>query len=192
MQNSFQQTSLSDSDTGGKFRFKIKHIEPTANVQGSTTSGDNTLFTAPAQKTDRHKKIKNKRKRRTSPESLSSDLENSSSSQDPVEKGISTKSHRFQIISKSKSHKKELPGEMTYYVNHQFECVFFWIKKLDRFVKPIMGQNAQVLNQGTTAEKFQQKVLDVIGPLSKLWKRLEDIKMPQIILCQCLLKITLS
>ena len=39
-----------------------------------------------------------------------------------------------------------------------------------------MGQSVQVLNQDATMEKFQQKILDVLGPLSKLWKGLEDIK----------------
>ena len=39
-----------------------------------------------------------------------------------------------------------------------------------------MGQNAQVFNQDATMEKFQQKHLDVMGPLFRLWKGLEDIK----------------
>ena len=55
-----------------------------------------------------------------------------------------------------------------------------------------MGQSAQVLNQDATMEKFQQKILDVLGPLSRLWNGLEYIKMPQMILSQCLLNITLT
>ena len=49
-----------------------------------------------------------------------------------------------------------------------------WVsKKLDDFViKSIIAQSAQVLNQGKTMEKFQQQILDVIGPLSRLWKGL--------------------
>ena len=39
-----------------------------------------------------------------------------------------------------------------------------------------MGQSAQVLNQDATMEKFQQKILDVLGPLSRLWNGLEYIK----------------
>ena len=39
-----------------------------------------------------------------------------------------------------------------------------------------MGQSAQVLNQNTTMEKSQQKILDIIGPRSRSWKGLEDIK----------------
>ena len=39
-----------------------------------------------------------------------------------------------------------------------------------------MGPSAQVLNQDATMEKFLQKILDVLGPLSRLWKGLEDIK----------------
>ena len=39
-----------------------------------------------------------------------------------------------------------------------------------------MGQGIQVLSQEATMEKFQQKILDIIGPLSRLWKGLEDIK----------------
>ena len=50
------------------------------------------------------------------------------------------------------------------------------VTRLDDFVKSIMGQSVQVLNQDATMEKFQQKILDVLGPLSRLWKGLEDIK----------------
>ena len=39
-----------------------------------------------------------------------------------------------------------------------------------------MGQSTQILNQDATAEKFQQKILDVLGPLPRLWKGLEDIR----------------
>ena len=126
---------MSDSDTEETSRFKIKHIEPVSNVEGTTNSGDNsqnvsnsqnddnqTLLTAAAQKVDKHKKRKNKRKKEPSPESSSSDLGNSSSSEESVEEGNSTKSRRFQIISKSESYKWELPGEIADYVNHQFEC----------------------------------------------------------------------
>ena len=68
------------------------------------------------------KREKNKRKRELSPESSSSDSGNSSSSEESLEEGNSTKSHGFQIISKSESHKWELPGEIADYVNQQFEC----------------------------------------------------------------------
>ena len=93
------------------------------------------------------------------------------------------------------SHKWELPGEMADYANHQFKYLIpekdveenllilqlvpkniRGVKKLDDFVKSIMGQSAQVLNQDATMVKSQQKILDVLGPLSRLWKRLEDIK----------------
>ena len=54
-----------DSVTGETSRFKIKHIEPVKNVEDTTNSGDNsqnddnqTLFTAAAQKVDKHKKEK--------------------------------------------------------------------------------------------------------------------------------------
>ena len=64
---------MSDSDTEETSHFKIKHIEPVTNVEGTTNSGDNsqnvsnnqvddnqTLFTAAVQKADKHKKRKNK------------------------------------------------------------------------------------------------------------------------------------
>ena len=165
-------------------------------------------FTAAAQKADRHRKRKNKRKRETSPESQSSDSKISSSSEDLVEEGNSAKSHRFQIISKYESHKRELSGEITDYVNHQFECfipekdveenllvlqpvpeIVRGVKKLDDFVKSIMGQSAQVLNEDPTMKKLQQKILGVIGPLSRLWKVLENIKNASDDTAQCLLKI---
>ena len=84
---------------------------------------------------------------------------------------------------------------MADYVNHQFECFIpekdveenllilqpvpenvRGVKKLDDFVKSILGQSAQVLNQDTIKTKFLQKILDVLGPFSRLWKGLEDIK----------------
>ena len=58
---------MSYSDTGETSRFKTKHIEPVINVEGTTSSGDNsqnddnqTLFIAAAQKADKHKKKKKK------------------------------------------------------------------------------------------------------------------------------------
>ena len=96
---------------------------------------------------------------------MSSDSGNSSTSEESVKEGNSTKSHRFQIISKAESHKRELPDEMTDYVNHQFKYFIpekdaeenllllqpvpenvRGVKKLDDFVKSVMGQSAQVLN----------------------------------------------
>ena len=85
-------------------RFKIKHIEPVTNAEGTansdnisqnarirTISGHNddneTLSTAAAQKADKHKKRKNKRKREISPESSSSDSGNSSSLEDSEVQG---------------------------------------------------------------------------------------------------------
>ena len=84
---------------------------------------------------------------------------------------------------------------MADYANHQFQCFVQekdveenllvlqpvpenvrGVKKLDDFVKSIMGQDAQVLKQDAIMQKFQQKILDVLGPLSRLWKGLEDIK----------------
>ena len=83
------------------------------------------------------------------------------------------------------SHKWELPGEIAGYVNHRFECFIQekdveenllvlqpvlenvrGVKKLGDFVKPIIGQSAQ------------QKILDVLEALSRLWKGL-DIKNAQ-------------
>ena len=76
---------------------------------------------------------------------------------------------------------------MADYVNHQFEYFIpekdveenlliqqpvpenvRGVKKLDDFVKSIMGQSAQVLNQDATMKKFQQKISDLLGPLSRL------------------------
>ena len=59
---------MSNSDTEEISRFKIKHTEPVTNVEGTTNSRDNShnasnsqnddnqiLFTAAAQKADKHK-----------------------------------------------------------------------------------------------------------------------------------------
>ena len=180
---------MSDSDTGGTSRFKIKHIEPVTNAEDTVNSGDNsqnasnspdddnqTLFTAAAQKVGKHKKRKNKRKREPSPESSSTDSGNSSSSEQSVEEGNSTKSHRFQIISKTEIHKWELPAEMADYVNHQIEYFIpekdseinllilqpvpenvRGVKKFDDFVKPIMEKSAQVLNRRLPILKSPKK-----------------------------------
>ena len=170
-----------DSVTGETSRFKIKHIEPVKNVKDTTNSGDNsqnddnqTLFTATAQKVDKHKKRKNKRKMKRSLEYSSSDSGNSSAEEESVEENNSIKSHRFQIIIKAESHKWELLGEMTDYVNHQLKYLIpeedveenllvlqpvpenVWgVQKLGNFVKSITGQSAQALNQDATMEKFQ-------------------------------------
>ena len=63
------------SDTREKSRFKIKHTEPSTNVEGTTNSGDNsqddsnsrnndnqTLFTAAAQKKNRQSQKEKKQK----------------------------------------------------------------------------------------------------------------------------------
>ena len=93
-----------------------------------------------------------------------------------LKKVNSIKSHMFQIISKSESHKWELPGEMADYVNHQFECFIpekdveenlltlqlvpenvNGVKNLDNFKKSIMWQSAQVLNQDGTTKNSNKK-----------------------------------
>ena len=135
------------------------------NTSNSQNDDNQTLFTATAQKVGKHKKRKNKKTRKPSPETSSSDSGNSSSSEESVVEGNSTKSPRFQIIFKAESHKWELPGEMADYVNHQFEYFIpekdenenvrsgmrmsgrnenvpdnvRGVKKLDNFVKSIMG-----------------------------------------------------
>ena len=101
---------MPDSDTGETSHFKIKHIESATHVEGTTNSSDNrqnasnsqnddnqTLFTAAAQKADKHKKRKNKRKREISLESSSSDSGNSSSLEDSVEEGILLKAKNFKL-----------------------------------------------------------------------------------------------
>ena len=67
---------MSESDTGQVSRFKIEHTEPITNVEGTTNTSDNSqdssnshndgnqiLFTAAAQETDKHKRRKNNSKR---------------------------------------------------------------------------------------------------------------------------------
>ena len=193
---------MSDSDTGETSRFKINILSQLQMLRVLSAAAITTrmMIIRPCsllhhKKLTNTKREKNKRKRELSPESSSSDSGNSSSSEESLEEGNSTKSHGFQIISKSESHKWELPGEMADYINHQFECFIpekdveenplvlqlvpenvRGVKKLNDFVKSIMRQSAQALNQDAIMEKFQQKILYVLGPLSRLWKGLEDIK----------------
>ena len=198
----FSINYLSDSNTEETSRSKIKHIKPIANVGGTTNSGNNshdasyshkdynqTVFTFAAQETDKHKKRRNKGKREISLESFSSDSENSSSLKDSVEKGNSTKSHRFQIISKPESKKWEFHSEIvvisvtslsvsfqkrcrresSYVTACPWEC--HGLQKIGKICKAIMGQSTQVLNQDATMEKFKC----YRGSFSRFWKGLGDI-----------------
>ena len=102
-------------------------VLPTAAIAARMVVTGAVIVTRPRlllqhQKQTNTKKEKTK-ERETSSQFLSSDSsDNSSFSEDSVEEGNSTKSHRFQIISKSECHKWELPREMADYVTHQFQC----------------------------------------------------------------------
>ena len=64
------------------------------------------------------------------------------------------------------------------------------VKKLDHFVKSIMGQSARAKTQPW--KNFKQKTLDVMGPFIRCKKGWRISKMPQMILCESLLKTTSS
>ena len=86
-----------------------------------------------------------------------------------------------------------LPEEMAEYVNDHFQT--FLPEKgvhdsilmenpirsnvdqpqtVDDFVVPLMSENETAVN--LSLEKIQQKIVNVMGPLNKIWKALEDVK----------------
>ena len=45
---------------------------------------------------------------------------------------------------------------------------------VDDFIVPLMSENETAVN--LSLEKVQQKIVNVMGPLDKIWKALEDVK----------------
>ena len=100
---------------------------------------------------------------------------------------------RFKVMSTEDQFKWLLPEEMAEYVNDHFQTFlpekgvhasvlienpipsnFDQPQTVDDFIVPLMSKNetAVVLS----LEKVQQKIVNVMGPLARVWKALEDVK----------------
>lgn len=172
----------------------MKHI---INIEDTTHSGDNKQNVSESYnegndsvyycntKTHKNKKRKKQKKKEPSLKSSTSDSENSFSSEDSVEESASTKSQGFQIITKSESDIWELSGAMIDYVNQQFKCI---IPEKDAYENLIILETVpenvrsfkklfDFLNSMEKTRTYLWKnCVDVVGPLSRLWKGLDDIK----------------
>ena len=126
-----------------------------------------------------------------SPFSYSSSSSSSSSSSTESENEIVDK--RFKIVPKGEEFKWDLPSSMAGYANLHFksyipdkdinENIFVEnlvpsnlqeVPVLDNFVKTLLVSQT-VITTDQQMEKFQEKILQVMGPLSRLLKGLEDV-----------------
>ena len=104
---------------------------------------------------------------------------------------------RFKIVTEDEKFKWKLPKGMASYANRYFEEFIpegdlkeailtqspvpkniDTVKKLDNFLKDLLKEKKKTNehNLENIFEKLQNKTRDVIGPLAKLWKILEDAK----------------
>ena len=146
-------------------------------------------------KTKKRSPIKRKKKKR-SPSSSSSDSSSSSSqssSSDDSDSDSHPRRHkRFKIVAKGDENMWELPKSMARYANSQFReyipdksieetllsgypvpANIQKVKRLDDFLKTLISPSTSCMD--TVLEKTQGRIRQVMGPLSKLWKELEDI-----------------
>ena len=101
--------------------------------------------------------------------------------------------NRFKVMSTEDQFKWLLPKEMAEYVNYHFQT--FLPEKgvhdsilmenplpsnldqpqtVDDFIVPLMSKNETAVD--LSLEKVQQKIVNVMGPLARVWKALEDVK----------------
>lgn len=99
----------------------------------------------------------------------------------------------FKIVPKADQNKWKLSSEMADYANQMFEehlsdndvkekvlvdypvpSNLDQVKTLDDFMKALLN-NSSACKKDSLLERIQQKIVDVMGPFSKLWKGLEDV-----------------
>ena len=100
---------------------------------------------------------------------------------------------RFKVMSTEDQFKWLLPEEMAEYVNDHFQTLLpekgvhdsilmenpipsnvDQPQTVDNFIEPLMSRNETVVD--LSLEKVQQKIVNVMGPLARVWKALEDVK----------------
>ena len=153
----------------------------------SSSSGDSSPET-PAK---RGKKKKHKK----AASSSSSSSESSSSSSGESDSDDAHEYENFEIVSEKDMYKWKLPKGLAKFVNKHFEeyipdsdlkdqvltelpipANIDSVKKLDDFLKDLLKEKRKFNEQNldNIFEKFQQKILDAMGPLSKLWSILAE------------------
>ena len=121
-------------------------------------------------------------------------VSNSDSTTDS-ESEASAANKRFKVILKGEEFKWSLPSSMVEYVNHHFNANIpdkdneeqlltenpvpsnpQQLKPLDNLIRSLLLPFQTVTTSDCQMERFQGKILDVMGPLSRLWKGLEDLR----------------
>ena len=121
-------------------------------------------------------------------------VSNSDSTTDS-ESEASAANKRFKVILKGEEFKWSLPSSMVEYVNHHFNANIpdkdneeqlltenpvpsnpQQLKPLDNLIRSLLLPSQTVTTSDCQMERFQGKILDVMGPLSRLWKGLEDLR----------------
>ena len=148
-------------------------------------------------KNRKRKKSRHSRKRRRE-SSSSSDDSSSESSQSDKEDSFSSSPppmKRFTITPKSEENNWKLPSTMAEYANKQFRCYISEkdieesllskhpvpsniqkVGKLDDFMKSILASQTVCLSSDAMMEKIQTRIRQIMGPLSRLWNGLEDVR----------------
>ena len=143
----------------------------------------------------RSKMPSKKKRRRKFPSSSSSSSPSHSSSSESEEEDQETK--RFHIVSNEDQFKWDVPSELASYANTQFEkyipekCVhdaicevhpvpnnLDQVKKMDEFLRDLLKEKNEnnSLADDEIQGKIQKRTLSVMGPLSKVWLKLENAK----------------
>ena len=100
---------------------------------------------------------------------------------------------RFKVMSTEDQFKWLLPEKMAGYVNDHFQTLLpekgvhdsilmenpipsnvDQPQTVDDFIEPLMSKNETVVD--LSLDKVQQKIVNVMGPLARVWKALADVK----------------
>ena len=158
------------------------------------TSSSSQSRSPPRRTKKRSKKPSKKKRRRRSPSSSSSSASHSSSSES---EGEDQETKRFHIVSNEDQFKWDPPSELASCTNTQFEKYILkksihdaicevhpvpnnlnQVKKIDEFLRDLLMEKNKT-NSVAVDEilgKIQKKTLSVMGPLSKVWLKLENAK----------------
>ena len=174
---------------GGKYLNKLR-----TRKRHRTSSSSQSRF-PPRQRKKKSKKPSKKKRRRRSPSSSSSSSSSHSSSSDSEKENQETK--RFHIVSNEDQFKWDLPSELASYANTQFEkyipgksihdaiCEVHivpnnlnQVKKIDEFLRDLLKKKKKnnSLAVDEILRKIQKRTISVMGPLSKVWLKLENAK----------------
>ena len=102
---------------------------------------------------------------------------------------------RFKVILKGEEFKWSLPSSMVEYVSRHFNASIpdkdieeqlltenplpsnlQQVRPLDNLIRSLLLPSQTVTTSDHQMERFQGKILDVMGPLSRLWKGLEELR----------------